>query len=161
MAQETLLSKIPIPSGNVHRIEAELGADAAAIAYEGTLRDFFGASDRFPCFDLILLGLGENGHTASLFPHSRLLQEEMKWVAAEYIEEIHAERITLTAPVINNAAQVMFLVSGETKADVIWQVWNKERSVEEHPANLIAPTDGEVMWLVDDAAAGRFARVRL
>ena len=159
MANDTLLSKIPVPSANVHRIEAEHGAEQAATMYDKTLREFFRGVELFPRFDLVLLGLGENGHTASLFPHTRVLNEKEKRVAAEYIEEIRAERITLTAPVINHSAQVMFLVSGKDKADVLWRVWNRARPVEEDPADLVAPINGDVMWLVDDEAAGRFERV--
>jgi 6-phosphogluconolactonase len=173
MAYETLLSRVPVPPQNIHRIRAELPAEEAARAYAETLRQFFqpqrtqgtqrentkeknprwSASIRVPNFDLILLGLGANGHTASLFPHTRVLHETERWVAAEYVDEVKMDRITLTAPVINAAAHILFLVAGADKAATVREVLRGAYRPDHLPAQLIQPTDGRVVWLLDKSAA--------
>ncbi len=156
MTESTLLSHVPIPAQNVHRIPTEKEANTAAREYEETLRAFFAGerSDAWPRFDLVLLGLGENGHTASLFPHAALLHEATRWVAAEYIGEVGMDRVTLTAPVINNARQVIFLVAGADKAQTVAAVIHGEYHPEELPAQLIRPIEGDLIWLLDSEAAG-------
>ncbi len=172
MANETLLSRVPVPSGNIHRIRAELPPADATREYEETLRVFFdldankreqtrtreknprsSALIRVPSFDLILLGLGANGHTASLFPHTPLLRETTRWVAAEYIDEVKMWRITLTAPVINAAEHILWLVAGADKAATVRAVLRGAYRPEELPAQLIQPVNGRAVWLLDHAAA--------
>lgn len=153
MAFETLLSKAPVPPENVHRIEAEKPPEAAAAAYEKTLREFFhlAETDR-PRFDLVLLGLGADGHTASLFPGSPALAEERRPVVAVYVEKLGAHRITLTLPVLNRAANVFFLVSGADKAAALAAVF-RPGAGERLPAARVDPSDGRLVWFVDEAAA--------
>ncbi len=157
MAREALLSKVAIPAENVHRIRAEIpdAADAAA-TYEADLRGFFSLQpDETPRFDLVLLGLGPDGHTASLFPGTDAPHDTDSLVAAVWVEKLNAHRITLTAPVLNNAATVAFLVAGAEKADVVRQVLDGPREPDTLPAQLIAPTDGDLLWFLDEAAAAQ------
>jgi len=154
MADDALLSKVPVPVANVHRILSEnRDADDAARQYEGTLRAFFQASaGRFPRFDLVLLGLGSDGHTASLFPGTTALHERQRLVAANWVGKLDVDRITVTAPVFNGACCVMFLVSGEDKAMPLKAVMEGRHEPEQLPAQLIRPEDGKLLWLVDQAA---------
>jgi 6-phosphogluconolactonase len=125
---------------------------AGARSYEALLRDFFGAGA--PRFDLILLGLGENGHTASLFPGDPVLREPERWVAAVYVAEQDMHRLTLTAAIINQARVVAFLVAGAAKAAVVQEVRQGPRDPRRLPAQLIQPERGELHWLLDQGAAG-------
>lgn len=155
MAAETLLSRIAIPAENVHRIPVELPPHEAAAAYEQTLRAVFALTGSdLPRFDLIFLGLGVDGHTASLFPGTPGVREERRLVVAHYVEKLGAWRITLTPPVLNNAAQVVFLVRGVEKAETLSAVLHGPCDPERWPAQLVRPTQGSVLWLVDRAAAG-------
>jgi 6-phosphogluconolactonase len=155
MANETLLSKLPIPSDHVFRIPAEMpDAGDAAQAYERTLHDFFRpAANSFPRFDLILLGMGPDGHTASLFPGTTALAENRHWVVPNWVEKFSTFRITFTYPVLNQAANVMFLVSGADKATMVG------RALKDSAANLpcqgVRPVDGELIWFLDQAAAAK------
>ena len=155
MAEETMLSKIPVPAGNVFRIPAENpDAAAAAEAYEQTLRKFFGLEPgQVPRFDLILLGMGPDGHTASLFPGTAALQEKSRLVVANWVEKLKTSRLSLTLPVLNAAACVAFLVSGTDKAPVLKCVLEGDDPGEQYPAKLVRPRDGKLIWLVDRAAA--------
>jgi len=155
MAEETLLSKIPVAAANVFRIPAENpDAAAAAEAYEQTLRKFFALQPgQFPRFDLILLGMGPDGHTASLFPGSAALQEKSRLVVANWVEKFKTNRITLTLPVLNAAYCVAFLVSGTEKAAALRAVLEGDAPGEQYPSKLVRPTDGKLIWLVDRAAA--------
>lgn len=152
MANETLLSKITIPAQNVHRVAAELDADVAASQYERELHNFFPAEhDGWPRFDLIMLGMGPDGHTASLFPGSAALGENSRWVVANWVEKFHTWRITLTFPVLNHAAEIMFLVAGEDKADVLRNVLQpKQQGL--YPCQRVQPLDGRLLWVVDKKA---------
>jgi 6-phosphogluconolactonase len=154
MALETLLSKAPIPPANVHRIRGEdPDAAAAALAYEQELRLVFQPSaGELPRFDLILLGMGPDGHTASLFPGSSALHERQRWVAANWVEKFSAHRITLTIPVLNAARAVLFLVAGADKAATLKQVLEGPVDPARLPVQSIQPTGGTVRWLVDRAA---------
>ncbi|HEX7955298.1 MAG TPA: 6-phosphogluconolactonase [Pyrinomonadaceae bacterium] len=154
MASETLLSRVPIPAENVHRIEGLGDAAANASDYESVMRGFFGDADR-PRFDLVFLGMGDDGHTASLFPHTSALAEARAWVAANWVEKLGAWRITLTAPAINAARRVIFLVTGAPKAERLREVLAGERDPSRLPAQLIRPRDGALSWYVDAAAAAR------
>ncbi|MEW6299544.1 MAG: 6-phosphogluconolactonase [Thermodesulfobacteriota bacterium] len=155
MAEETLLAKVTIPARNVHRVPAELPPIEAADAYAQTLREVFALSgDAVPRFDLIFLGMGADGHTASLFPGTPGVREDRRPVIAQYVEKLQAWRVTLTPPVLNSAAQVVFLVSGADKAATLNAVLHGPFDPERFPAQLVRPTQGSVLWLVDQAAAG-------
>ncbi|MCK4548717.1 MAG: 6-phosphogluconolactonase [Candidatus Krumholzibacteria bacterium] len=157
-AKRALLDRIDIPEENIHGIpvDAQAAADAAVI-YEKELRDFFGIrEDGFPRFDLVLLGLGDDGHTASIFPGDPVIDERKKWVSAVIAPAgvVPAERITLTLPVINSAKAVFFLISGESKADVLHDILFMGRMAEDqYPGARISP-DGSLVWFVDRAAYG-------
>ena len=155
MAEETLLSKIPVAAANVFRIPAENpDAAAAAAAYEQTLRKFFALQPgQFPRFDLILLGMGPDGHAASLFPGSAALQEKSRLVVANWVEKFKTSRITLTLPVLNAAYCVAFLVSGTDKAAALQAVLEGDAPGEQYPSKLVRPSDGKLIWYVDRAAA--------
>jgi 6-phosphogluconolactonase len=156
MAQETLLSKVPVPSENIHRIKAEdSNAQRAAEKYEETLRAFFRLkAGEFPRFDLVLLGMGTDGHTASLFPGTQALRERKRLVVANWVEKLHAHRITMTLPVLNRAEMVLFLVSGEEKAETLRRVLADRRGKDPFPSQLIRPIQGKLLWLVDRGAGG-------
>lgn len=159
MVRESLFSRVSIPPANVFRIPAEdSDAKVAAKTYEQTLRQFFNkTSDGFPRFDLVLLGVGADGHTASLFPGIPALQERSRWVVADWVEKFKTDRITLTLPVLNNAAAVVFLVSGQDKATTLKEVLEGKQSGEQFPSKLIKPANGELIWMVDRAAAQQLA----
>jgi 6-phosphogluconolactonase len=156
MADEALLNHIPIPIGNVHRIPGELPAKEAAQDYEDQLRRFFGGAT--PRFNLVLLGLGEDGHTASLFPGAPAVQEKTHWVASvshSVPPPPLVDRVTLTLPVLNAAAQVLFLVSRAEKAERLTQVLYGPSQPDLLPAQAVKPVNGAVGWLVDRAAASK------
>jgi 6-phosphogluconolactonase len=153
MASETLLDHVPIPDANIHRVLGEKDPQAAAEAYAAELERFFGT--HWPRFDLVLLGMGKDGHTASLFPGSDALQERhsaVLGVAADY-EDRPAQRVTLTVPSINAARNVMFLVTGADKAETVHAILSGSSQPRKLPAQLIQPSDGELLWLLDEAAA--------
>jgi len=159
MADESMLSKIPVPAGNVFRIAAE-NPDAAAAAdlYEQTLRKFFAVeAGQFPHFDLILLGLGPDGHTASLFPGTAALQDKSHLILANWVEKLKTSRISFTLPLLNAARCVAFLVSGTDKAPALHAVLETDAPGEQYPSKLVQPTDGKLIWLVDRAAASELA----
>jgi len=155
MVDEAMLSKIPVAPGNVFRVPAENpDAESAARAYEQSLRRFFALeAGQIPSFDLILLGMGPDGHTASLFPSTAGLQEKSKLVVANWVEKLKTSRITLTLPVLNAARNVAFLVSGTDKAPVLKFVLEGDALGEQYPAKLVRPTQGKLIWLLDRAAA--------
>jgi 6-phosphogluconolactonase len=152
MVKESLLSKILIPSENVHRMIGEIEPAIAAAAYETELRQCFSSSqEKLPRFDLILLGLGEDGHTASLFPHSSVLNETRRLVATTYVEKSNAHRLTLTFPVINNAAQITFLIAGQSKSVIVKEILTTENY--DYPAARIKPENGHLTWFITQDAA--------
>jgi len=151
MAEETLLSRVPIPAANVHRMRGEMPPAEGAADYERQLREFF--KDEPPRLDLILLGMGDNGHTASLFPGLTAVHEQQRWVVAEDVREVGMWRISLTPVVLNLAREVMFLVTGAAKASMLQQVLEGPYAPAERPAQIVRPSPGEVIWLVDAAAA--------
>jgi polyphosphate glucokinase len=164
LARELLLDELEeLPAANVHRIFGEDDPPRAAASYERSLRNAFATPVGPPRvapgsrFDLILLGLGEDGHTASLFPGSAAIREEARWVVAPNDAPSSTERITLTLPVINAAAEVAFLVSGEEKARTLQRVIEGPRAPELLPAQRVAPSHGRLRWLVDRAAASLLA----
>src|SRR5580692_9157359 len=159
MVQESLLSKITIPAENVFRVPAENpDADAAAADYEAQIRRFFEIKPgEFPRFDLILLGMGPDGHTASLFPDSEALNEQSRLVVANWVTKFNTHRITFTFPVLNRAAEVMFLASGPDKADMLHQVL-ETKITPPLPSQRVEPTDGKLLWMLDEAAAAKLTR---
>jgi 6-phosphogluconolactonase len=157
MVREALLSKISIPSENIHRMAGEKAPADGAADYQAQLQKFFHLADgEWPRFDLILLGLGEDGHTASLFPGSAALNEQQRWVATSYVERLHAHRLTLTLPVINHAAQISFLVSGASKAPIIEAILCAGN--DSLPAARIQPADGQLTWFITQDATGALAK---
>jgi len=159
MVNESLLSKIQIPGQNIFRVKAENpDAQAAAADYETQLRTFFVLKPgEFPRFDLILLGLGPDGHTASLFPGSEGLKEQSQLVIANWVEKFKTYRISLTFPVLNNAAEVMFLASGADKANIVHQILEGKNDPP-YPAQQAQPDDGRLIWMLDEAAAAKLTR---
>jgi 6-phosphogluconolactonase len=162
MAEEIMLSKIPVNAGNVFRIAAE-NPDAAAVAeaYEQTLRKFFQLQPgQVPVFDLILLGMGPDGHTASLFPNTAGLQEKTRLVIANWVDKLRTNRLTMTLPVLNSARTVAFLASGTDKAQVLRTVLEEDAPPEQYPAKLVRPSNGRLMWFVDRAAASQLTSTK-
>ncbi|HEX9007363.1 MAG TPA: 6-phosphogluconolactonase [Bacteroidota bacterium] len=161
MVRETLLESVPVPAGHIHRIHGELPPAQAAIAYEDELRAVFGTErGALPRPDLVLLGLGEDGHTASLFPGTAVLQEERRLVADVYVDRLNASRVTLTFPVLNNARAVLFLVSGPSKAAALAAVLRNPASgspASGLPASRLLPRDGDLFWYVDHDAAAQLS----
>lgn len=153
MANEALLSRVPV--GSVHRMRGELPPLEAAADYERELRGFFGGP---PVFDLVLLGIGEDGHTASLFPRTPALDVTDRLAAANPVEKLGTTRITLTAPAINAAREVAFLVAGEGKAEPLKEILEGDADPHDYPAKLIRPAAGEPAWMADDAAAALLRR---
>jgi len=155
MADETLLSKVPIPTAQIHRMRGELPPAEAAADYEHQLRGFFDREP--PSLDLILLGMGDNGHTASLFPGLTALHEQQRWVVAEFVAEVNMWRVTFTPVVLNMAREDLFLVAGAGKAHMLRQVLEGPYAPDERPAQIVRPPLGEVFWMVDSTAAGELA----
>lgn len=154
LANETLIARVPIPAENVYRMKGEEDPQIAAFDYEQALRKFFGLSGRgLPRFDLIFLGLGEDGHTASLFPGSEVLPEKRRLVCAAYVKSFKSNRLTLTLPVLNHAANVFSLVAGEDKASALRDVLHGKDNLHLLPAQGIRPKKGRLVWFVDEAAA--------
>jgi len=151
MARRSLLDHVPVQADHVHPILGDLPAALAAIHYEAALRDFFKKQN--PVFDLILLGLGENAHTASLFPHTSVLDESERWVEDVYVAEQRMYRVTMTPPLINQAKEVVFLVSGAEKASALQSVLEGAYHPHDFPAQLIHSNGAHPIWLVDKAAA--------
>jgi len=159
MARQMLLSQVPVPPANIHRIPTGDGtAVEAADLYERVLREKLPIAHGLPRFDYTLLGLGANGHTASLFPKRPTLHEQQRLVVADHVDEISSWRVTLTALTLNNSAQITFLVIGEDKASAVHQVLEGPRDSEATPAQLILPADGMLTWILDTASSSRLAR---
>lgn len=156
LANETFLSKVPLPKENVIRIEGELEPEEAAARYESAIRNRFRLEGaELPRFDLIVLGLGDNGHTASLFPHSTALHEVMRLAVDNHVEAKNPWRVTLTWPVINHADRIFFLIQDASKAEVLREVLLGPYQPETLPSQLIQPESGELSLLLDRAAASK------
>jgi len=154
---DSVLSKVSMPVENIHRIMGEEDPEKAARDYENEIRESFGTGD-WPVFDLIILGMGSDGHTASLFPGSKSLEERERLTVPVYLEKPKINRITLTLPVLNHASQILFLVSGRSKATVLSQVLGDGHERDRYPAGLINPIHGDIIWLIDQEAADRLKR---
>ncbi len=160
MTSEAMLSKVPLPAAQVHRMEGELDPEIAASRYESELRNAFkleGAET--PTFDLILLGMGDDGHTASLFPHTAALDEMSRLVVANHVPQKDTWRITLTWPVINQGREVAFLIEGAAKTQVLHDVLVGSYDPETKPSQLIRPAGGKLLFLLDNAAAAMLPAV--
>lgn len=154
MVQETLLANITIPRENFHRIAAEFEPAAAAADYQEQIQKLFQLSPgALPRFDLILLGLGEDGHTASLFPGNAALDDKQHIVIATYVDKLNAHRVTLTLPVINRAAEIVFLVAGQDKSSVVKQIIGESADGPALPAARVRPASGRLVWLITKDAA--------
>jgi 6-phosphogluconolactonase len=156
MTAETLLSRVPVRAERIHRVRGEIhDAARAAQEYETEIRTTCAEPVAIPRFDLVLLGLGADGHTASLFPGTAALDERRRLCVANWVEALSAYRITMTLPLINAARIVLFVVSGAEKAPVVAQVLGNVGATHAPPlpATLVQPTDGELFWMLDRAAA--------
>jgi 6-phosphogluconolactonase len=153
LAREELISRISIPAGNIHRVKGELAPEEAAKKYEHDLRTHFGP-EGIPAFDLILLGLGSDGHAASLFPGAETLSETERLAVPAFSASAGNWRVTLTLPVLNSSPLVVFLVTGKTKAEIVTEILAKGKR-DPYPAGAISPQHGRIVWLLDsDAASG-------
>jgi 6-phosphogluconolactonase len=165
MVREVLLDRVPLPDGNVHRIRGELPPEHSASEYERELRAFgshepgaSGGGDGLPKLDLVLLGMGEDGHTASLFPGTPAVDERTRLVLAQHVTSVGAWRVTLTPPVINAAGDIAVLVSGSGKAERLRQALAAPTRPQELPVQAVQPSSGRLVWMVDAAAAALLAR---
>jgi 6-phosphogluconolactonase len=160
MAQENLLSKVPIPKENIFPMtKGTLPVDQAASSYENKILRFFGTETKIPRFDLVLLGMGEDGHTASLFPGVQYLNETDKWVVGYAVDAARKERVTLTFPVLNAARMVMALVEGEKKADRVKEVLEGPKDPPKYPIQYVRPTDGHFDFLLDASAGKKLSKI--
>jgi 6-phosphogluconolactonase len=159
MVTEAMLARAPVDAKQVHRIKGEnRNAVQAAEEYEEDLRTSFGlAEGQLPRFDLVLLGMGPEGHTASLFPGTKALREERRLVVSNWVGKLYTDRITLTPPVLNNAARVIFMAHGAEKAPALKAVLEGPYEPDQLPAQIIKPREGKVLWLVDPSAAAMLA----
>jgi 6-phosphogluconolactonase len=156
MTREAMLSKVPLSRERVYRMEGELDPEVAAARYESVIRNAFKLEGaQTPTFDLVLLGIGPDGHTASLFPHTDALNEMSHIVVPNHVPQKESWRITLTWPVINQGREVAFLVEGEGKAEVVHDVFLGPYQPETHPSQLIRPASGQLTLLLDAAAAAK------
>ncbi|HEY6329346.1 MAG TPA: 6-phosphogluconolactonase [Blastocatellia bacterium] len=153
MAYDSLISQVPLPPENIHRMRGEADPNQAADEYQTELRQFFGPG--LPRFDLVLLGMGDDGHTASLFPGTAALAITDRLVAANYVPRMNTNRLTFTFATINAAAAVGFLVQGKSKAKILKEVLENRHRPEPLPSQLIAPTNGELLWMTDRDAVSQ------
>jgi 6-phosphogluconolactonase len=160
MAQETMISKSPLQPAQVTRIKGEYPeAEEAAKEYERDLRTYFKLSDgQFPRFDLVLLGMGSEGHTLSIFPGTKAVRENRRIAVHNWVGKVLMDRITLTAPAVNNARNVIFMVAGADKAPALTAVLERFYEPDQLPAQLIQPVNGTLLWLVDTAAGSMLTR---
>lgn len=151
MCYDELLNKVPVNHANIHIMRTDIGPEESAIAYEKVLKEYF--TDSEITFDFVLLGMGDDGHTLSLFPGTEVIHEENAWVKAFYLPAQEMFRITLTAPIVNHAACVAFLAAGAGKAETLKHVLSGEPNVDSYPSQIIKPVKGQLHWFVDQAAA--------
>ena len=156
MAFRTLLDHVPVKKENIHIMDTTLEPQAAAAAYEKVLKTYFSNADR--TFDLVLLGMGDDGHTLSLFPGQENIHERNKWVMAFYLEAQQMYRITLTAPIVNGASRVAFLITGSGKAVALYEVLYGQHDPDRFPSQLIQPYHEKPHWFLDKAAAAELEK---
>lgn len=156
MTNEAMLSRVPLPAAQIHRMEGELDPQIAAARYEAAVRAAFKLEGaQLPAFDLVLLGMGDDGHTASLFPHTAALHQPQRLVVANHVPQKDTWRITLTAPVINHGREVAFLIEGAGKAQVVHDVFAGSYDPESKPSQLVRPGSGRLSVWLDAAAAAQ------
>jgi len=176
MAFDTLLDHVPVPKSQIHIIRTDIDPEESAKEYEFILRDYFPAARhklqaisgapshhspltthdaKSSTFDLVLLGLGDNSHTLSLFPGEEVIHEKDQWVRSVFVKEVKMERITLTAPVVNLSKRIAFLVSGQDKAEAVAHILSDSYDPDRYPAQVIKPVNGELFWFMDEPAASR------
>lgn len=153
MTFEHLLNKVPVERGQVHIMDTSLPPAEAAKAYEALLHQYF--RDAGPSFDLVLNGMGDDGHTLSLFPHTPVIHEKQSWVTSFYLDAQQMHRITLTAPIVNRANKVAFLTFGANKSNALFEVLKGAPAIDQYPSQIIQPAGGELHWFIDEAAASR------
>ncbi len=151
MTFDHLLSHVPVNPEQVHLMQTNISPEASAEAYEAILHEYFPPES--PTFDLVLNGMGDDGHTLSLFPHTAVIHEKKAWVSSFYLDAQQMYRITLTAPIVNRAKKIAFLTFGSNKANALYEVLKGARNVDLYPSQIIQPAHGEVDWFVDEAAA--------
>ena len=156
MALDALLNQVDIPTENIFRIPVQYPPAEAAAHYERVIKEFF--RDAWPVFDLVLLGLGDNGHTASLFPYTDILHNSSNLVKEVYVPSLDAYRISFTARLINHATEVLFLVSGIEKADILPIILHGKKDTDKYPAQLIDASQGQVLWYADKEAASKIKK---
>lgn len=160
MASDAMLAKVPLQPKQIHRIKGEYpDAAQAAVEYEATIQREFGLkAGEFPRFDLVLLGMGSEGHTLSLFPGTKALHETERIVTRNWVGKLYTERITLTAPAANNAANIIFMIAGADKACALKAVLEGPHEPEQLPAQMIQPSNGKLSWLADQAAGSMLSK---
>jgi 6-phosphogluconolactonase len=168
MAFDTLLNHVAVPKSQIHIMRTDIDPVNSANEYEKILKEYFPQAaannkqqtitHKSQTFDLVLLGLGDNAHTLSLFPGAQVIHEKKCWVKSVFVKEVNMERITLTAPVVNLSKRIAFLVSGQDKADAVSHVLLNEFIPDMYPAQIIKPENGELYWFLDEAAAMRIKK---
>lgn len=153
MTYEHLLNKVPVVPEQVHIMDTTLSPDNSAKAYETILHGYFPKEGT--TFDLVLNGMGDDGHTLSLFPHTPVIHEKNAWVTSFYLDAQQMYRITLTAPIVNRARKVAFITFGANKANALYEVLRGEFNVDQFPSQIIQPESGQLHWFVDEAAASK------
>src|SRR5690606_28257967 len=153
MASETLFRKINIPNSNIHRIHGENNPEDEALRYTEEIESNLSSKKGLPVFDLVLLGLGDDGHTASIFPGQLDLFKTNDWCAVSNHPESGQKRITMTGKVINNARNVFFIVTGENKAQRISEILNEDEASKQLPARYVDPVNGSLVWFIDEEGA--------
>lgn len=156
MAYAHLLSKVPVIPEHVHVMRTDIAPEQSALEYEKILHSYFGETGN--SFDLVLSGMGDDGHTLSLFPRTDVIHENASWVKAFYLSAQEMYRITLTAPVVNRASNVVFLTFGANKANALYEVLQGKPDVDRYPSQIIKPASGALHWFVDEAAAALLKR---
>lgn len=160
MAFDTLLNKVSVPTDQVHIMDTSLSPEDAAAQYQEVLYEYFG-TDKLPdrTFDLVLLGMGDDGHTLSLFPGTPVIHEEKLWATSFYLKAQDMQRITLTKTIVNHADHIVFMISGKDKAHAIHEVLEGEKNPDLYPSQVISPAQGELHYFIDEAAAAELTAV--